>query len=164
MSRLIPNEKTWVGFIDEATATFDPTGELSAFPALDVAAATPLASFITSLNASSQGNVLPTPSFDTLFETSISGTVSAQFSADFYRDNEVDTAWETFPRATKGYFIVSRFGGIGTDNLPEATDEVEVWPIIVTSRTMQGMGSNQVQMFSINCSVPREPDEAVVLA
>jgi hypothetical protein len=57
---------------------------------------------------------VPTPSFASLFETSISGTVSATFTAEFYRDDEDDLAWDTLPRATNGFFVVSRFGFTGS--------------------------------------------------
>lgn len=152
MARLIPNERTWIGF---ATAV----ANIAAPTAAEVAAATDLTGFCVSLNAASQGNTVPTPSFDTLFETSVPGTVQAQFQADFYRDDENDDAWDTLPRGTDGFFIISRFGGAGANNKPIATDHVEVWPVKVTSRTMQNMASNQVQMFSVQCSVPVEPDE-----
>lgn len=156
MARLIPNERTWIGFATTLSMTA-PT-------AAQVAAAIDLTSYCVSLNAASQGNTVPTPSFDTLFETSIPGTVQAQFQADFYRDDEDDTAWETLPRGTDGYFIISRFGGTGTDNLPIATDKVEIWPVKVTSRSMQNLASNQVQMFSVQCSVPVEPNESATVA
>lgn len=152
MARLIPNERTWIGF---ATAV----ANIAAPTAAEITAATNLTGFCVSLNAASQGNTVPTPSFDTLFETSVPGTVQAQFQADFYRDDENDDAWETLPRGTEGFFIIARFGGTGANNKPIATDHVEVWPVKVTSRTMQNLASNQVQMFSVQCSVPVEPDE-----
>ncbi len=158
MSRIIPNEKTWVGFVTtlDDDVTLIPTDD-------EVAAAVKLSGFVISLNASSSGNVVPTPSFDTLFETSISGTTQASFTADFYRDNVSadDDAWTTLPRGTSGYFIVARFGGTGTGKpkLPIATDHVEVWPVVVTSRTMQNMSSNTVLSFTVTCSVPQEPNE-----
>jgi len=153
MARLIPNESTWVGFATSiSSASLVPT-------AAEVSAAVDLTSFVVSLNATSQGNTVPTPNFDSLFETSTPGTVTAQFTADFYRDDAADTAWTTLPRQTEGYFIVSRFGGTGTNNKPVATNKVEVWPVTITARTMQNMASNQVLMFSVTCAVPKEPNE-----
>lgn len=157
MTRLIPNENTWVGFSPTLTLSSAPT-------ATNIAAAVKLTPYLISLNASSRGNTVPTPSLDTLFETSISGTVQASFDADFYRDDDDDLAWETLPRATKGTFIISRFGGTGADNLPIATDEVELWPAIVTSRTMANMASNTVMTFTVSCSVPQEPLENATVA
>lgn len=153
MARLIPNENTWVGFATSiASASLAPT-------ATEINAATNLTPLLISLNASSQGNTVPTPSFDTLFETSINGTVQASFSADFYRDDTADTAWTTLPRGTAGYFIISRFGGSGTGAKPQSSDKVEVWPVTIVSRTMANMANNTVQTFTVTASVPREPNE-----
>ena len=160
MARLIPNENTWIGFV----TTANDITNIAAPTASEIAAGVPLSGFVVSLNASSQGNTLPTPSFDSLFETTVSGTISAQFTADFYRDDAVDTAWTTLPRQTTGFFVISRFGGSGANNLPIAADEVEVWPVTITARTMQNMASNQVQMFQLTCSIPSEPNEGAVVA
>lgn len=158
MTRIIPNEQTWVGFATTiAAADLEPTtAELNA--AVDL---TPL---LMSLNASSRGNTVPTPSFDTLFETTIIGTSQATFDADFYRDDTADTAWDTLPRGTAGYFIVSRFGGSGADQKPVTGDTVEVWPVQVVSRTMANMSNNTVMSFTVNCAVNIEPNEAAVVA
>lgn len=159
MARLIPNENTWVGFLttllDDATL-IPEEGE--------IAAGVNLTPYLISLNAASQGNTVPTPAFDTLFETNISGTNQASFTADFYRDSVDDDAWDTLPRGTDGFFVISRFGGSGTDNIPEENDVVEVWPVVVTSRTMQNMANNTVMTFSVTCSVPQEPVEDATVA
>jgi hypothetical protein len=125
-----------------------------------------LTPFLMSLNASAQGNVVPTPSFDSLFETSIVGTSQATFSGDFYRDDTLggDTAWDTLPRGTKGYFVISRFGGGGTDQMPIQGDLVEVWPVEVVSRTAAAMANNTVQSFTITCAVNLVPAETATVA
>ena len=157
MGRVIPNEQTWVGFATTiASSTLAPT-------AAEVTAADDLTPFLMSLNASAQGNQVPTPSFDSLFETSIVGTSQATFAADFYRDDTADTAWETLPRGTKGYFIISRFGGSGTDQKPIAGDIVEVWPVEIVSRTAANMQNNSVQTFSINAAVNTPPAESIAV-
>jgi hypothetical protein len=160
MAKVIPNDNTWVGFaITVAAADLVPT-------AIEVSGATNLSGLVMALNASSTGNVVPTPTFDTLFETSIIGTSQATFTADFYRDSvsSSDVAWTTLARGTRGFFIISRFGGSGTDNEPEAGDTVEVWPVAVVSRAMQNMSNNTVQMFTVTCSVPVEPNESAEIA
>lgn len=157
MGRVIPNEQTWVGFATAISSnTLAPT-------AAEVAGATDLTGFLMSLNASAQGNQVPTPSFDSLFETSIVGTSQATFSADFYRDDTSDTAWTTLPRGTKGFFIISRFGGSGTDQMPIAADMVEVWPVEIVSRTAANMQNNAVQSFSITAAVNIPPAEGIAV-
>lgn len=158
MARLIPNQNTWVGFATAVTSTaLVPT-------AAEVSAAVNLTHYLISINASSQGNTVPTPSFDTLFETSINGTVQASFTADFYRDTGSDLAWTTLARNTTGFFIVSRFGGTGTAKKPLAADHVEVWPVTIVSRTMANMANNTVMTFTCTASVPVEPNEDATVA
>jgi hypothetical protein len=159
MARIIPNDNSYIAFATSGglvSAALVPT-------AAEITAATNLTAFTMSLTASTQGNVLPTPSFDTLFETSTVGTSSSSFSADFYRDNSADTAWTTLPRKTAGFMIISRFGGSGALRKPIAGDTVEVWPIIVVSRSMAGMSNNTIQTFTITCAVTKEPNEAAVV-
>jgi hypothetical protein len=158
MGRIIPNEETWVGFaLSVADANLNPTEA-------ECAGATDLTPFLMSINASAQGNQVPTPSFDSLFETSIIGTSQATFSADFYRDDVADTAWELLPRATKGYMIISRFGGSGADQIPVNGDACEVWPIEVVSRTAAALANNTVQTFTVTCAVNIKPNESALVS
>jgi len=159
MARIIPNDASYICFASSggvASASLIPT-------AAEVTASVNLTPFIMSLTASTQGNVIPTPSFDSLFETSAVGTSSASFSMDCYRDDTADTAWTTLPRKTKGFVIISRFGGSGALRKPTTGNVVEVWPIIVTSRSMAGMSNNTVQSFTVTCAVPTEPNEAATV-
>lgn len=156
MARIIPNENTWVGFAPVVANLMNPSTE-------EVTDAVDLTSYLLSINASSQGNTVPTPNIATLFETSVAGTVQASLSADFYRDDDVDLAWTTLPRSTRGVFIISRFGGSGPNGRPEASDEVETWPILVVSRTNSNVSNNTVMTFTVTGSIPEEPVEAAVV-
>ena len=153
MARIIPNENTWIGFTTAAITN------LAAPTVAAVAACINLTGYCISLNASARGNTVPTPSFDSLFETSTAGTSAATFDADFYRDDENDVAWETLPRGTRGVFVIARYGGSGAANLPILGDDVEIWPVMVTSRTMANMTSNTVLTFTASCAVNVEPAE-----
>lgn len=156
MARIIPNEQTYLGFL--------PTvADLEAPTAAEITAGVDLTKYLISLNAASQGNTVPTPDLSTLFETSIPGTVSASFSADFYRDDDEDLAWNTLPRRTEGVFVLQRFGaepGVA----PAAADPVECWPVVIVSRTASNVSSNTAQTFTVTCSVPEEPVEDAVVA
>lgn len=153
MGKFIPNENTWVGFRTTV-------GSLAAPTVAEVNGAIDLTAFVTGLNLSAQGNAVPTPSFDTLFETSILGTSQATASMDFYRDDTTDTAWDTLPRATKGYFIVARYGGIPNS----AGRKVEVWPVTVLSRAVSQEANNSPVAFTVSCAVPVEPAEDAIVA
>lgn len=151
--RIIPNEDSWVGF------TLTRPKNLEAPTVAEISASVKLTGFIISITAQSMGNTVPTPNIDSLFETSVPGTSQATFSADMYRDDEADTAWDTLPRGTTGYFYVSRFGGTGADHQPVAGESVEVWPVRIVSRTASAMASNTAQTFTCTASVPENPAE-----
>jgi len=158
--KIIPNQNTWVGFATTVADIDSPT-------AAEVGAAINVTPLLISINASTTGNTVPTPTLDTLFETSVPGTSAAQFSADFYRDDDEDDdiAWPLLPRGTKGYFLISRFGGTGPNKRPAATQGLEVWPVTITSRSMAQLSSNTAQTFTVTAAVPREPaEDAVVVA
>ena len=163
MARIIPNENTWIGYLPGQTPIVDITKPAIA----NVTNAVDLTSFCISLNASARGNTVPTPSFDSLFETSTAGTSAATFDADFYRDDDEDTAWETLERGFRGHFIIARFGFSGpavatpggAASTPVAGDDCEVWPVMITSRTMANMSSNTVLTFTASCAVMEEPAE-----
>lgn len=165
MARIIPNEETFVAF---ATTV----ANIQAPSKAEITAAVNLTPYIISINASTRGNVVQTPSFDTRFETSIPGTVTATFEADLYRDDVDDDAWDTLPRGTKGYVVISRFGGSGGPSTtpasllhsPTTGDSVEVWPVFVVARTATNLTSNTSQTFTLQCSVPEEPAENAVVA
>lgn len=160
MSTLIPNENCWIGF-----ATAQPASAALIPTAVEVGAAVEMTDFIISITASAQGNAVPTPKLKSLFETSIPGTSTATFTAEMYRDSVPanDIAWNALDRGTPGCFYISRFGGTGVGLKPIATDHVEVWPVIVTSRAASAMSSNTAQTFSLTCSVPEEPNEDAVV-
>lgn len=157
MARIIPNQNTWIGF---ATTL---TGTKSAPKVADITGAVDLTHYLTAINASATGNAVPTPAFDTLFETSIVGTSTATFTADFYRDDTTgpsgDLAWITLPRGTTGFFIIARYGGIPST----AADKCEVWPVAVLSRSMANMANNTVETFTVTCAVPDDPAEAAAV-
>lgn len=161
MARIIPNQNSWVGF----ALTIANLGSPSAGTELNTAVN--LTPFLISINATTTGNVVATPALDNKFETSIDGTVTATFEADFYRDNATtgsgDLAWTTLPRGTAGFFVISRFGGTGALNKPQAGDKCEVWPVRVTTRAGSNMTNNTAQTFTVTCAVPSVPNEASVV-
>ena len=158
MARIIPNANTWIGWTTAAIGT------ITAPTTAQITACVNLTPYVISLNASAQGNTVPTPSFDTLFETTIVGTSQATFTGDFYRDSATDTAWSSLTRSTSGFFIISRFGGGGTYKEPNvATNKCEVWPVTITSRAMTNMANNAVMTFTVTCAVTAAPAESAVV-
>jgi hypothetical protein len=158
MSRIIPNENSWIGF-----TTVRPA-DLAAPTVAELAGATNLTSYIVSINPTAQGNAIPTPALDSLFDRSAIGTSQGSFTADMYRDDEGDLAWDTLPRGVRGYFFISRFGGSGVDHIPAEGEPVEVWPVAITQRAGSAMSSNTVQTFTVSAAVPDPPEEDAIVS
>lgn len=158
MAKIIPNSKAWVGWTTSAlTGSGNSLGVTAAI--ISGGTTTNITPSLISINASATGNTVPTPSLDSLFETSVSGTVQAQFSMDLYRDDSSTTIWDLFVRGNSGYVIISRYGGGGASAMPIATNKVEIWPVQVTARTPNAMTSNTVQTYTVACAVWKEPNE-----
>ena len=161
MSRIVPNENTWVGWSPETVPGTPVVANINAPTVAEIGAAQDLTCFVVSINASSQGTV-PTPSICSLFETSIPGTSAATFTGDFYRDDEDDGAWDELSRDTKGVFFISRFGGSNAAEPAIDGNAVEVWPVVVTSRAAAALASNTAQTFTLTCAVVDVPAEDAV--
>jgi hypothetical protein len=161
MANIIPNEETWIGFLPAGANEFG-VADFDAPTGAEIAAAIDLTDFVIMLNPSTTGNTVPTPRLKSLFEPSIAGTATGTLSGQFYRDDAVDTAYETLPRGAKGAFIISRFGGTGPNKAPAAGDACEVWPCQVSSEAADSMQSNTAQTFTLTAAVPVEPGEHIV--
>lgn len=159
MSKIIANQESWIGFATTVANVQAPT-------AAEVTAAVNLTPLTISITASTQGNTIPTPTLDSLFETSVPGVAQGTFTGDFYRDSNSakDLAWTTLPRNTAGFMLVSRFGGTGANKKPVVNNKIEVWPIIVTSRAASALTSNQAQTFNVTAAVPDIPQEDGIVA
>ena len=144
MARVIANNKTVI--------KFGPVDDLEDITNAEISEAEDLTGFMTSFDNSTEGNEVDTPDFANEFETSIPGTYSASISAEFYRDDENDTAWDTLPRGTEGVFIIARFG------LDEG-NPLELYPARVTSRSPVALANNESQRFEVSASVPEPPNE-----
>lgn len=185
MARIIPNNNTWIGFLPVTGAFAGLSGYSTTWNSVSSGAATisqaeidsayDITPFLISLTAQSTGNTVPTPTLDSLFEGNIPGTVNASFTMDLYRDDatytdantsvsDTDFAWNKLARGQKGYVIVSRYGGTGTNQEPTAGNIVEIWPVIVTARTAGAVSSNTVQTFTVTAAVPQEPAESATVS
>jgi hypothetical protein len=156
MAKLIPNQQVWVGW----KTSIANGGTTMVVTAADVSGATDLTSSLISINASAAGNTVPTPALDSLFETSVSGTVQAQFSMDLYRDDTSQTVFNALARGNSGYVMISRL-----DPTPTSGENtvVEAWPVTVTARTPSALTSNTAQTFTVTCAVTAPPNEGAAM-
>lgn len=146
MARIIANKNTEVVFITPVPA------DLEAIDDDDINGGVRLTQYMTSFDNATEGNEVDTPDFSTDFETSIPGTYSATVSAEFYRDDDNDLAWDTLQRGVDGVFCIMRFG-------TTAGDPMEVYPVRVTSRSPVALANNESQRFNMEAAVPDPPLE-----
>lgn len=103
---------------------------------------------------------------DTFDRTDI-GTYSATMEITFLRDSVEgnDDAFTTLTRGARGYMIVAPFGFTGVAGAPLATDRVEVWPCVVSSRGPEAEGKEKAQVIKITFGLYDSPElEAEVAA
>ena len=169
MTFIVPNEECFIGFHPDGLPA-----DLCAPTMAEIGATVDLTCFVQSINATAQGNTVPTPVLCSLFERQVPGTSNATFTAEFYRDKDLvttpgsitDLAWDTLYRKRTGAFIIGRFGITYDQGVPVVGggDQVEVWPVEITSRAAGPMSSGTPMMFSITCAVNIEPCEDAVVA
>lgn len=154
--KFIPNGNAFIGFAATLTGTQD-TPKIA-----DFTSAVDLTPLVQGINASSTGATVPTPTFDSLWNGSIPGTVDGTFSLDSYRDDVTanDLTWNSLPRGTVGFILICRHGGKPS----AAAKPCEVWPIAVSSRSVPQMSSNTAVGCTVTASVPTAPSEDAVTA
>lgn len=116
------------------------------------------------LSVPQSGNTIDVAGANNLYNATDAGTYGGDpITASFFRDSdeEDDTAWDTLPRGTRGYFLIARFAG--SDEDLAADDRVEVWPIVVISRSNRDIEQDGAYRFDVTCGVPTPPNDDAVL-
>lgn len=117
------------------------------------------------LSLPQSGNTIDVAGADSKYNATDAGTYGGDaVTASFFRDSVAadDDAWDTLPRGTRGYFLVARFEG--SDSSVGTGDRVEVWPIVVISRSNRDIEQDGAYRFDVTCGVPSEPDDDAVMA
>lgn len=117
------------------------------------------------LSLPQSGNTVDVAGAASKYNATDAGTYGGDpITASFFRDSVAasDDAWDALPRGTRGYFVVSRFEG--SDQALAAADRVEVWPIVVISRSNRDIEQDGAYRFDVTCGVPTEPDDDAVVA
>ena len=132
----------------------------------EVEAGTDLSGFLVpSLSTPGGGQVIQSPDVGSSFTKTGAGTHGGQpYTAEFYRDDTADTAWDALPPGTTGFFVVARMGGSDTGDALQATDLVDVYAIEVADRSPTDVGENEHQRFVVTAAVTDDPNEQVAIA
>lgn len=144
-----------------------PSVENIAEPTLaEIAGGVNLTPFLRSIDTPLEGSAVDAATAESAFNSTVRGTyggqpVTGEFTRDKVKAN--DTAWNTLPFGTEGFFLVARRGGTGSNGALAATDEVDVFPIDVTGRNPVAYGRNELARFALQAAVPAPPEfDAVV--
>lgn len=154
----------------DASGAFLSAGPNGGPPGINL---TPL---VTGMNASSTGSTVPVPTFDSTWNATIAGNVDGTFSMDGYRDTDStkDLLWTGFPRTMTGIVIIARSNARGTagtaagvqlapDGATAPPKLIELWPIIVLSRSVANMTSSAAVTMTVTGAVPYEPNEDAMM-
>ena len=146
-------------YVSTITAAATPT------PA-EISAGVDLTGFLTDggFDSPLDGSVSDAADMGSAFNKTQLGTFGGQeLTAEFFRDDASDTAWDTLPRGTTGWFVIGRLG-IATPGTFKVGDDVDIWPIAVASRNPVAVARAVTQRFMVSCAVPGVPTESYTLA
>lgn len=155
MPRVISNGEVRIVW---AVTVADPDAPTAA----EVGAGTVITGFVSSIETPLDGDAPDSSDLSSAFNKTVAGKFGGNVNATMYRDDTTDTAYTLFPRGTTGHIIIRRFGG--SDAAIIATDEVEVWPVRVITRSDQSLDDGSVQMFTVNFAALDEPSINVAVA
>lgn len=113
-----------------------------------------------------EGSTVDAATIDSAFNSTARGTYGGQpFAAVFTNDDTPggDVAWNTLPRGTTGYFVVSFYGGSGPDGALAVGDIVNVYAIDVYTRKRSPYARNELAVFTVEAAVTEPPHEDVAI-
>ncbi len=109
------------------------------------------------------GSVIDVAGANSRYNATAPGTYGGQPIESIFKRDKVsasDTAWNTLPPGTTGFYGVRRFGGatgVSSDAFV-AGQKIEVWPIEVVTRKPMRIAENDAQKCTVQCSVPTDPN------
>lgn len=136
----------WVPGYDGITDINEPEHD-------EITAGTDITEFVTKdgLTFGSTNNRVPVGNLATAFAGEIFGTYGYQLSLKMFRDDENDTAWDMFPRKSRGYLVICPFGP------PEVSERAHVFKVECGQRELQNSAENERQTFVLPFAAPEEP-------
>lgn len=124
-----------------------------------------LTSFLTDGGLSDPLDGTPADSADmgSKFDKMEPGTFGGQpLTAEMFRDDTTDTAWDTLLQTADGYLSIVRFG-LATPGTFAAADEIELWRTKGSSRSPVDVARGDMQRFQWAAALPAEPLQDFVL-
>ena len=157
MARLIADGEVRIQWVPGESAIADP----SAPTKTEIDTGTDITPDLASVDTPLDGEATASPDLSSAFNKTVAGTYGAEVTIEGYRDDTNDVLYPLFPRGTRGFLVVRRFGG--SDVAMEVADVVDVFACRVVSRSNAPLDRGSVQMFSTQMAVGQEPTEDVAI-
>jgi hypothetical protein len=158
MARLIADGEIRAVWVPGEAGIADPTAPSAAA----ISAGTNMTPELASLDTPLDGEATAAADLSSGFNKTVAGTYGAEVTIEGYRDDTNDILYPLFPRGTRGFIVVRRFGG--SDVAIAAADVVDVFgPLRVVSRSNTTLDRGSVQMFTTQFAVGAEPTEDVAV-
>jgi hypothetical protein len=128
----------------------------------EIAAGLELTPFITPAGISlpDEGSEADVSDFSSARDKSAPATVSGNPEGEFWRDSVYadDDAWTTLVRDATGYLVVALFGGTTSGTYAiKSGDEVDIWPVRVSSRNQARPARGEGLRFNAVFAVTSDP-------
>ena len=160
MARLIEEGNLKVHFL---TAVADITAPTEG----EIEAGVHLTPFLVrgSLNRPAGGQTAGAADVDSAYNKTQAGTFGGDMTAQFYRDDAADTAWDALARLETGFIVVAPYGYDGTTlSDPDGGEAVEVYPVEVADRSPNAAAENETQKFTVTLAVTDAPEQDATVA
>jgi len=91
-----------------------------------------------------------------IFDAQAVGSYGADLELTMFRDDTLDTAWNTCVYGTNGYLVIDRFSASGSS--PLNGKKVEVWPAEMHQPSPENSAANTVVRFMEKFAVTSTPN------
>lgn len=158
MARIIADGEVRVQWVPGETAIADP----SAPTITEINTGSDVTPELASVDTPLEGEAVPSRDLSSAFRKTVAGGYGGEVTVEGYRDDTNDVLYPLFPRNTRGFLVVRRFGG--SDVAMAVADEVDVFACRVISRSPAPLDGPTVQMFTSVMAIGDEPNEGVTVA
>jgi hypothetical protein len=159
MSRIVPDGFLKVWIVDSIASQSAPT-------IVEITAGTETTPFLTpaGIDTPEEGTDADISNLSSARDQSIPATIGGELTAEYYRDDQSDDAWDNQARLTITNVVLSRFGGGGADNAIIATDVVEVYPVRISQRSPSRAVRGEAMRFVVNYALSGDPELTATVA
>lgn len=157
MARYTPDGKTSIYWVTTISNKSAPT-------AAEISAGVNLTAFLApeGFDGTPTTQVVDAAGIDDTFDIKAIGTWGSVPKGTFFRDDGTDTAWNTLPRGTAGFWVLREH--VTSTTSPTAGQKVDVYPCTLQQPVKGPITKNEMQKFTSEAAVTGAPVFAVTVA